>query len=245
MGVACIKLDGSGCFNNGLLNIKADSLSLAGSAVIELTSGATNNSGAGISNTGTGALVEDASGLLTNFFLPASEDKANTFTKKQTIQITTGEAIDLYRATSTVGHSVDVSFYHMNASSVKKRLGAFSSELLDNTAGSEDTAFNIWVQENGAFLRILKLQPTLITIPDATNIAVNATTGTKIGTATTQKIGFYNAAPVVQGASIADVNTATVDTSYGQPEVDVITDLRTKVNSLISRLEALGLIATV
>lgn len=37
-----------------------------------------------------------------------------------------------------------------------------------------------------------------LTLKDAFNIVLNATTGTKIGTATTQKLGFFNAAPVVQ-----------------------------------------------
>lgn len=47
-----------------------------------------------------------------------------------------------------------------------------------------------------------------ITIADAQNIIVNATTGTKIGTATTQKIGFFNAAPVVQQANTVVPRTA-------------------------------------
>ena len=41
---------------------------------------------------------------------------------------------------------------------------------------------------------------TSVTLADAVNIAVNATTGTKIGTATSQKIAFFNSAPVVQPA---------------------------------------------
>lgn len=42
-----------------------------------------------------------------------------------------------------------------------------------------------------------------LTFADAKNIAFNTTTGTKIGTATTQKIGFFNATPIVQvGATI-------------------------------------------
>lgn len=40
-----------------------------------------------------------------------------------------------------------------------------------------------------------------ITMGDAKNIVVNATTGTKIGTATTQKLGFFNATPVAQQAT--------------------------------------------
>lgn len=50
------------------------------------------------------------------------------------------------------------------------------------------------------------------TIPDAVNISVGTTTGTKIGTATTQKLGFYNATPVVQPTS---ANQAAVTTTVG------------------------------
>src|SRR5207245_146742 len=38
----------------------------------------------------------------------------------------------------------------------------------------------------------------LTTWADAANLVFGSTTGTKIGTATTQKLGFYNATPVVQ-----------------------------------------------
>lgn len=45
----------------------------------------------------------------------------------------------------------------------------------------------------------ITLTPTsTITLSDAKNFVFNATTGTKFGTATTQKIGFWNAAPVAQ-----------------------------------------------
>jgi len=70
-----------------------------------------------------------------------------------------------------------------------------------------------------------------LTMGDATNIILNTTTGTKIGTATTQKLGFYNATPVVQGASVADATDAATAI--------------TQLNALISRIEATGLIATV
>ena len=43
-----------------------------------------------------------------------------------------------------------------------------------------------------------------LTMANAQNIIVNATTGTKIGTATTQKLGFWNATPVVQQVHVAD-----------------------------------------
>lgn len=37
-----------------------------------------------------------------------------------------------------------------------------------------------------------------ITIADTKNIILNATTGTRIGTATTQKLAFWNAAPIAR-----------------------------------------------
>ena len=61
------------------------------------------------------------------------------------------------------------------------------------------------------------------------------TTGTKIGTATTQKLGFYNSTPVAQQASVADATGGVV----------IDAEARTAVNAVISRLETLGLIATI
>lgn len=65
---------------------------------------------------------------------------------------------------------------------------------------------------------------------DAQNISTDTTTGTKIGTATTQKIGFFNATPAVQPTAVANATDAAT----------VITQL----NALLTRLRTLGLIAT-
>lgn len=54
-----------------------------------------------------------------------------------------------------------------------------------------------------------------LTLPDAGDIVVNATTGTKIGTATTQKLGFWNVTPVVQPAAAAQA--ALTDSTTGTP----------------------------
>ncbi len=70
------------------------------------------------------------------------------------------------------------------------------------------------------------------TMSDAANIVLNTTTGTKIGTGTTQKLGFFNATPIVQPAANADTSGATL----GQ--------LETEVNELKATLRSLGLIAT-
>lgn len=54
------------------------------------------------------------------------------------------------------------------------------------------------------------------TLADAVNFVLNTTTGTKIGTATGQKLGFWNATPVIQPASanqaaLTDSTTGTAD----------------------------------
>lgn len=61
----------------------------------------------------------------------------------------------------------------------------------------------------------MQTNPTLsgITMSDATNIVLNATTGTKIGTATTQKLAFYNSTPIAQPTG--DVITALQNLGLG------------------------------
>lgn len=88
--------------------------------------------------------------------------------------------------------------------------------------------------ETGTGVAVFATSPTFTTsviMADAANIVINTTTGTKIGTGTTQKIGFYNATPIVQPtgdvitglqnlgliasatiASATNINTATEST---------------------------------
>lgn len=68
---------------------------------------------------------------------------------------------------------------------------------------------------------------------DGRNIQLGKTTGTKIGTETTQKLGFFNATPVSQQASIADpVGGGTVDSQA-----------RTAINSILDVLDIFGFTA--
>jgi len=70
-----------------------------------------------------------------------------------------------------------------------------------------------------------------LTFTNSLDLVFGSAAGNKIGTATTQKIGFYNATPIVQGASVADATDAA--------------SAITQLNLLISRIEATGLIATI
>lgn len=47
-----------------------------------------------------------------------------------------------------------------------------------------------------------------------------------------------------QGAAVAAVATANADATYGAPEADLINELKTQVNALLTSLRAGGTIAT-
>lgn len=60
-----------------------------------------------------------------------------------------------------------------------------------------------------------------MTFADAINIILNATTGTKIGTATTQKLGFWNATPVVRPSAYTQTySTADKTLSAYTPDAE-------------------------
>lgn len=93
------------------------------------------------------------------------------------------------------------------------------------------------------------------TLADAANVAVGTTTGTKIATAASQKLGFYGATPVVQPsgsaqAALTDSTTGTagttlanVGTSFSQSTLNNnFASLANLVNAIRSALVAEGII---
>jgi hypothetical protein len=85
-----------------------------------------------------------------------------------------------------------------------------------------------------------------LTLKDALNIAVNTSTGTKIGTATTQKLGLWNATPVVQPASANQAAVATTaatqTTPWGYSTQAQADGIITLLNELRSALVSIGAI---
>lgn len=108
-----------------------------------------------------------------------------------------------------------------------------------------------------------------MTFKDAIDIAFNGTTGTKLGTTTSQKIGFWNATPIVRPAALTAQLTSITHTAPGTPDyaiqdlvdssggatfgfatkdegntvLSVILNLQTRVAQLETKLQAIGLIA--
>lgn len=63
---------------------------------------------------------------------------------------------------------------------------------------------------------------TTLTLGDACNVVLNTTTGSKIGTATSQKLGFYNATPVVQPGAYTQTYS-TADKTHAAPTASTLT----------------------
>lgn len=99
-----------------------------------------------------------------------------------------------------------------------------------------------------------------VTLGDAVNIALNTATGSKFGTSASQKLGFFNAAPVVQPTAVADLTTTATSGVLPTPNgavtiadaaaptvaelLEYCVELEAKVEALALRLRNLGLIAT-
>lgn len=83
----------------------------------------------------------------------------------------------------------------------------------------------------------------LATWGDGANQAYGTATGTKLGTSVSQKIGFWNAAPVIQQANAAQAAvTDTAGAAYTATEQTMLANLKTLVNRLRTDMVTVGLI---
>lgn len=83
---------------------------------------------------------------------------------------------------------------------------------------------------------------------DAVNIAVGTSTGTIIGTATTQKLGFFNATPVAQQANSVDLGTVLSNMGFrasgGNPPLNIGTGALTAGTTSLGAVTATSVAAT-
>ncbi len=78
------------------------------------------------------------------------------------------------------------------------------------------------------------------TMVDLANFVMGTTNGTKIGTATNQKIGFWNATPVVRPSAYTPTNVST-DRAY-DADATTVDELADVLGTLIADLQSIGLI---
>ena len=96
--------------------------------------------------------------------------------------------------------------------SVTSGTGIVASAANASQFGPGTNATASSVQFGATFRFDWAASPALLNMPTGTSFVLDTTTGLKIGTGTTQKVGFYNATPVVQYAT---TGTATGFTAGG------------------------------
>ena len=137
---------------------------------------------------------------------------------------------------------------------------AIESVIIDASDGTEDGQLNLQVMDAGTLTTQISVDANAITFGDAVNVVLNTSTGTKIGTATTQKLAFFNATPVVQQSAIANITTTassgTLPTANGSITIsnaasatttellEFCVELESKLESALAVLRTFGLIAT-
>ena len=137
---------------------------------------------------------------------------------------------------------------------------AIEAVIIDATDDTEDAQLNFQVMDDGTLTTQISVDANAITLGDAVNFVFNTTTGTKIGTATGQKLAFFNATPVVQQSAIANITTTassgTLPTANGSITVanaasatnaellEFCVELESKLESALAVLRTFGLIAT-
>ena len=116
----------------------------------------------------------------------------------------------------------------------------FASNLAGgmNAGTVSNSQFSIWTNN---LLRITISGAGLTTWEDALNIAFGTTTGTKIGTATSQKIGFWNVTPIIQPTTA--VASATFVANAGTTVNDASTFDGYTLGKVVKALRNIGLLA--
>lgn len=99
-----------------------------------------------------------------------------------------------------IGHAAPSALLHLIKTTEQFRVGYDTSNYYSTTIGSTGGVTLDSVGSGAGFTF-----NDNITMADTKNFVFNSTTGTKFGTAISQKIGFYNATPVVQAGGTIDL----------------------------------------
>lgn len=225
--------------------------------------------------TGTVALVAGSSGQLL-YNNAGANAGASTLTYDGSILTSSGRFINSYNATASSPAKAFTGTWFTGGTSTTTK-----PQVLIEPTGATSTAWStsgtgLGVNAVSAFAgRLLDLQingtsewnfsGTVFGIGEANDIAVGTTTGTKIGTAAAQKLGFFGVTPVVQQTELTDELTTITHTAPGTADfaiqnlsltgygfvtedegntvLSVIANLQARVNELETKLVALGFLA--
>jgi len=100
-----------------------------------------------------------------------------------------------------------------NTANVMLAANASADRPLVIQGAAAQTATLINATNSGGTTQFSVSSAGLITMADGANIAVNTTTGTRIGTATSQKLAFWNKTPVIQPTNAIAASAFVANTS--------------------------------
>jgi hypothetical protein len=193
-------------------------------------------------------------GALSNTDWTTFNNKQNALTNPVT-GLGTSTRVAFWNSGTSIGSSINLGWDNAN-SRLSVGIAAASSSanihIKGTGATSGSTAFLIQNSTPSTLFQVLNngsttLNGTLaqngtVTMSDGSDIAVGSTNGTKIGTATTQKIGFYNATPIVRpGTGVAEA--AFVENAGGTAVNDDSTFGGYTIQQVVQALQNLGLLA--
>lgn len=158
-----------------------------------------------------------------------------------------GDNIGIYNARG--GYAADdVSTATMSASNAGVFIFTATEDFTSTAQGAKFSLSTIPIGSTTSTLRIT-IDENGLTLADALNLITGTTTGMKIGTATTQKLGFFNATPVIQqtdGANLTNNVTAggTTDVIANYTDLSVYaTDaaaIRNDIYQLARKVKIIG-----
>jgi len=142
---------------------------------------------------------------------------------------------------SGVSDFILVSHYDVtSAQSYALGQGAVGQTLINAASGQ-----TISVRINNT--QVYSVAGTAQTFAEAYNLATGTTTGSKIGTGTTQKIGFWNATPIAQPSSTGETTGFTAGGGTNVTDASTFTgnvgSTAYRISDIVKHLKNIGLIA--
>ena len=126
-----------------------------------------------------------------------------------------GNMLNLVNSSNITALTVDNANARLSARAINLTTPTYTF-LTASTYGLGQTGTQVSLIANS--IAVLAASSTIITVANGVNFAFNTGTGTKLGTATTQKLAFWNKTPIVQPTT--SVTAATFATVAGGTNID-------------------------
>ena len=218
----------------------------AGTIAINITGGAPVLTTGSIAFSNGITLTQDNA----NFFWDDTNNRLGIGTNAPTDRITVlgggiyaksaigGNILQLVNSSNVTALTVDNSNARLSARAINLTTPTYTF-ITAGTYGLGQTGTQVSLIANS--IAVLAASSTIITVANGVNFAFNTGTGTKLGTATTQKLSFWNATPIVQPTT--GVAAATLVSNAGTALTSTDTFDGYTIAKVVKALRNTGLLA--